>query len=42
MVVKNYPKLRSNVNVGVVDGEIVVLNRWQELIHQLNHTAIFI
>jgi hypothetical protein len=42
MAVEHYPKQRSDVNVGVSDGETVVLYRWQELIYQLNHTATFI
>ncbi len=42
MAAVNYPRRRSDVNSRVVDGETVVLDRQQGLIHQLNHTATYI
>ncbi|SRR5712692_3270730 len=42
MAAVNYPRRRSDVNSRVVDGETVVLDRQNGLIHQLNHTATYI
>jgi len=37
-----YPKRRADVRVRVVDGDLVVFDRRQELIHQFNPTARYI
>jgi len=36
------PKRRSDVRIGVVDGETVVLDRREEVVHQFNKTASYI
>ena len=38
----NYPRRRTDVNSQVVEGEMVVLDRHHEFIHQLNLTATYI
>ncbi len=38
----NCPQKRFNVNVRVVDGEIVVLDRQHGKVHKLNETATFV
>src|SRR5713101_4597985 len=42
MAATHYPRRRSDLNIRVVDGEAVVLDRREGLIHQLNHTATYI
>jgi Coenzyme PQQ synthesis protein D (PqqD) len=39
MSAPDYPKQRNDIHTRVVDGETVILDRRQNLIHQLNHTA---
>ena len=38
----NHPRRRTDVNSRVVEGEMVVLDRHHEFIHQLNLTATYI
>jgi hypothetical protein len=37
-----YPRRRSGVRVRAVDGEVLILDRQQQLVHQVNETARFI
>jgi len=41
-LVSDRPKRRGDLNARLVDGEMVVLDRHAERIHQLNSTARFI
>ena len=38
----SFPKRRSDVSAGVVDGETVLLDRKGNLVHQLNQTATYV
>ena len=42
MLAPNYPKQREDIHTRVVDEEVVILDRQQNLIHQLNGTATYI
>jgi hypothetical protein len=39
---KSRPRRRSDVKTRLVNGETLVLNRHEELVHQLNRTASYI
>ena len=38
----DYPKRRDDIHTRVVEGEAVLLDRQQDLIHQLNYTATYV
>jgi hypothetical protein len=38
----DYPKRRDDIHTRVVEGEAVLLDRQQDLIHQLNCTATYV
>ena len=42
MPLPNYPKQREDIHTRIVDEEVVILDRQQNLIHQLNGTATYI
>lgn len=42
MPVPDYPQQRDNIHTRVVDGETIILDRQQNLIHQLNSTATYV
>jgi hypothetical protein len=41
-MIQRYPKRRSDVQARLIEGEMVVLDRKAELVHQLNQTATYI
>jgi hypothetical protein len=38
----DYPKRRDDIHTRLVEGEAVLLDRQQDLIHQLNRTATYV
>ena len=42
MAAESHPRRRADLNSRIVDGEMVVLDRRHEFIHQLNLTAAYI
>ena len=42
VVTTAYPRRRAGVRARVVDGQMVLLNRQRELVHQLNETATYV
>lgn len=38
----DYPKQRDDIHTRVVEGEVVLLDRQKNLIHQLNSTATYV